>query len=733
MKRLLFFTLLISIVEMTSIAQIQETGWLSEGFYITTSRQGRVIGDTVALGGYTLVQYTVNEGDDYTISFEGNSVCNSTVVAAAWYSSTVPSSETYIAPALLNNGVAMEAKDADGDYEITAPEGAVMLAASCARYYADALLYRSDGTRVPIISTDEKHAPEEYLSGTLPVLYINTQYSEAIVSKNYYIAGTYYLDNLGLEGFESIGSKEEPLSLQIKGRGNASWKDEKKPYRIKLDKKQPLMGLTKSKHFCLMAHASNGSGYQHDEMGFTLSQEMGLEYSPQQRPIELVVNGDYLGIYWVAEKIRVENNRVNIVEQADYETDPLLITGGWLIEFDNYPDPNQINFTEGNGSLLRVTYHTPEALSEQQYNYLSNFIATCDSLIYLEDKNSREWERYIDIDELAKFYVLHEIIDNCEAFSGSCFWHKDIGEDTKLIVGPVWDCGNVASHSRINNYNYFIYQQTQVYIKNHWIEEICKFPHFQQKVREVWQDTYPEKVEAVKQHCLDYVDYIIPAVAQDFERWHNSNSNYMSYRKYRVWEQLRLKWDFLERKWNNTMYVLGQLYGDDWNPASGVEMQTNDGLYYTAYVTVKQPAHSLNSGGYAYFNFSSRLADTSDNWDEIKQYRYGAVNDSSQGDGDVYISSDLFGQELPIEESESPHAFALPAGNYMFTLDRFNMKFSATPVSPTFVEGINHSQEVKSVSYYNVQGVMSATPFEGFNIVVKVMSDGTKITSKVMK
>ena len=67
------------------------------------------------------------------------------------------------------------------------------------------------------------HDPEEYLSRTLPVLYITTEDSVPITSRDYYLQGTYYLDSQYCDRFESIGSAEEPLALQIKGRGNSSW------------------------------------------------------------------------------------------------------------------------------------------------------------------------------------------------------------------------------------------------------------------------------------------------------------------------------------------------------------------------------------------------------------------------------------------------------------------------------------------------------------------------------
>ena len=75
-------------------------------------------------------------------------------------------------------------------------------------------------------------------SGTLPVLYINTENAQEIDQKENYIDGEWWLETYGIEGFESIGSAEEPQKLGIKGRGNTSWiHDGQKPYKLKLDKK----------------------------------------------------------------------------------------------------------------------------------------------------------------------------------------------------------------------------------------------------------------------------------------------------------------------------------------------------------------------------------------------------------------------------------------------------------------------------------------------------------------
>ena len=180
-------------------------------------------------------------------------------------------------------------------------------------------------------------------SGTLPVLYINTE--NPVDSKDNYVHGSCFLNVPNGSAYSPLGSEEAPLSLWIKGRGNYTWSAfEKKPYRLKFEEKVTPMGLTQSRHFVLMANADDDYATLRNTVGFELSRLMGLDYTPSQRPVELVLNGDYKGLYMLTEKIRVAHDRVNIVEQDNRETDPYNITGGWLIEIDNYDDDQQIRF-----------------------------------------------------------------------------------------------------------------------------------------------------------------------------------------------------------------------------------------------------------------------------------------------------------------------------------------------------------------------------------------------------
>ena len=362
-------------------------------------------------------------------------------------------------------------------------------------------------------------------SGTLPVLYIQTENNQKIESKEVYVNATYYLDNKGLSGYESIGSAAAPLAMEIKGRGNYSWTGfDKKPYRIKLADKQALLGMKKSKHFTLLAHADDSKdrkGFMRNAVGFELSKMIGMTYTPDAKPLEVVLNGDYIGLYFLTENIRVDKDRVNIVEQEDEETDSEKITGGWLVEIDNYDTDPHITITEGGDVYtMWVTYKTPEVLSSQQEAYLTQQITMLDKLIY-GDKNSDELWQYLDMDALAKFYIVQELTDNYESFHGSCYLHKEIGANEKWHFGPVWDFGSSFNRDK----SQYMYQGDVWH--NHWIPEICKFPAFMARVKEIWKEFYANEFNKIYSFIDAHEAQIAGAAVKDKERWsqyHGSQS-----------------------------------------------------------------------------------------------------------------------------------------------------------------------------------------------------------------
>lgn len=349
-------------------------------------------------------------------------------------------------------------------------------------------------------------------SGTLPVMYVETETPASDINREDYVKGRYWLDANGVEGIESLGSAEAPLALQIKGRGNWSWVGfDKKPWRMLLDSPAPLCGLKQSDYFGLHAHADDNLGFMRNALGFELARRLNVGWTPSQSPVELYFNGEYQGLYFCTELVRVDSDRVNVFPQSAENSDD--VTGGWLVEIDNYDTDPHITLTEGNGQKIIISHKTPAALGEEQEKFLREQMEAINREVYASDKSSAGWAEYIDIDRLARFYVVHELMDNTESFHGSCFMHRDRGEDSKWMFGPVWDFGS----SYFRGSGKFIWQDANYTLT--WIAEMYKFPEFQEKVKEVWKDFCENSYEGLDRFIDGWAENIDAASKYDFKRW----------------------------------------------------------------------------------------------------------------------------------------------------------------------------------------------------------------------
>lgn len=375
---------------------------------------------------------------------------------------------------------------------------------------------------------------------TLPVLYINVDGAQEIVSKEDYLGADYWLDSEGDENYKSIGSKAEPKRLQIRGRGQSTWiRWEKKPYKIKLEGKESLLGMSKNKHWALLPNAEDRSMIK-NYMGFELAKRIGMQWTPSTIPVELVLNGEYWGLYFVTENIRVSKNRVNITEQKDDETNPDSISGGYLLEIDNYEEPNQIRFNDGDGLLTRFTYHSPEELSSNQQLYLETLLKNTNDAIYVDDKTSTLWENYIDMHSLAQYYVCMEMMNHIESFCGSCWMYKDLGDDEKIHFGPVWDFGVCYQEDR----ECFIYNNSPY--PQHWIGEIAKFPRFQDTVKMVFSKVGGASLEASVDSLIERINM---AAIRNYERWPKSGETDLKTLKTQIFNRYYKKLEFLKQQW----------------------------------------------------------------------------------------------------------------------------------------------------------------------------------------
>lgn len=394
-------------------------------------------------------------------------------------------------------------------------------------------------------------------SGTLPVMFIQTENNKPITSKENYLQANYYLDPMGVEGIEAVGTPDEPALMQIRGRGNYTWWGfDKKPYRIKLDKKTELMGMNKSKHFALLAHADDSAAGLRNALGFAASEELGMPWTPVTRPLEVVLNGDYIGLYWLTETIRVDADRVNVVEQADGATED--VDGGWLVEIDNYNTDPHITVIDSSGNPIWFTYKSPEVLSFEQQSYLQTAMQSIQNA--LSTRNENDAMRLVDFDILACYFIANQIMLDMESFHGSCYLNRQRGETEKWKFGPVWDFGNAFALGRADSPR-FIFDRPD--FSQVWIGEFYAMPSFVEAVKQVWKTFLRERPDdsdsgtlkdgpEMLQTALDrYAGEIAAAAISDGRRWPQYSHADIAREAARLRSWLTGSIDWLKTQWGS--------------------------------------------------------------------------------------------------------------------------------------------------------------------------------------
>jgi len=356
-------------------------------------------------------------------------------------------------------------------------------------------------------------------TGTLPVIHIDTQGHKPITSKTVYIPGTYFVvDNNNPE--MNLGSEDSPLPLEIRGRGHSSWKGVKKPYKLKLGEKASLLGMNKHRHWALLRF------YEPTVAGLQLGNIMGMDWTASTRPVEVILNGDYQGLYLLTETNRIGKQRLNIYEQPNWNEDVNTIPYGWLVEIDNYIETNQIKIAENNKWTLQVTYHSPDSLSLAQRSWLIEDFKAMNAAIYDADKTNSTWEQKIDVDAMARYFIVQEVLDNSDGFHGSFYLHKDKGDDARWVAGPLWD---LSCNQRAKTDYTFLMKTTYTFVP-HWIGELIQDEDFCRAVRREWSKFYPQQV----QPWMDYIDeHLLPcstAYEQEKTLWNFTDQSTLSQR-----------------------------------------------------------------------------------------------------------------------------------------------------------------------------------------------------------
>lgn len=395
----------------------------------------------------------------------------------------------------------------------------------------------------------------QFCKTTVPVMYFNIDETEGTVdamnnSSDHSVECYGSVDLIVPDAFNKDTTFRDEYAEQeslkdidleyIRGRGNSTWTADKKPYKVKFDDAQDLFGFGANKHWTLLADRFDNSLVR-NRMTYHLGRALGMKFTPECVPVEVVMNGEYYGSYLLCEQVRVGKGRITI-DDLDKEkdipaiTDKLVQTGGYLLSMD-YEEDEKRTFSTNKGVQFYI--ESPDENVAYFSEYIKAFTQKVEDAIFspdFKDASGHSYTEYLDLDSAVDYWWIQEFSENGDAYgSGSTYLYKERDpsekELGKLYWGPLWDFDYVAW----GDLDYGSEPLESLECTNMlWFSEMKGDPQFISKVKSRWSKKggLKENIKAItdKGGLLDkYKKQMETVYNYDHEKWGANESEITEY------------------------------------------------------------------------------------------------------------------------------------------------------------------------------------------------------------
>lgn len=387
-----------------------------------------------------------------------------------------------------------------------------------------------------------------FTSSNLPIIVINTFGQE--IPNEYKIQarmGVIY-NGEGVRNYITDQFNHYDGWIGIELRGSSSLTFPKKSYAVETrdslgnDRSVSLLGLPSEADWVFYG-PYNDKTLIRDVLTYKLARDMG-RYASRSKFFELVINGEYKGVYVLLEKIKRDANRVNIKKLNPADTSGDALTGGYIIKIDKLDGENNdgwySNFRPFPQLSARIFYQyhypKPDEIVEAQKNYIKAWIYAFESAMfgpYYAD-SILGYQKYIDVNSFVDYILLNELVKNIDAYRLSTFFYKDRdSRNPKLFAGPVWDFnlafGNCDYYQAFNSSGWYLEYVSEYsnipnwenYFIPFWWKKIFNDQNFQTKFRQRWIELRNSvwTNEKINSTIDSLVQLLEESRQRNFQRW----------------------------------------------------------------------------------------------------------------------------------------------------------------------------------------------------------------------
>ncbi len=290
---------------------------------------------------------------------------------------------------------------------------------------------------------------QTFTDSNLPIIIINTDGGITIPDEPK-IGATMKIINHSDGSRNYVSDQNDITKLNYNGRvgietrGSSTQSLDKKQYGFETrlsdgsNNNVSLLGMPKENDWIL-----NGLGFDpsliRDYISYNLSRAIG-QYATRTRYCEVIVNGDYRGLYILQEKIKADDNRVDIKKLKSTDNDFPQVTGGYITKCDKEAGQDQAAWhytTYINTSVAFIhSEPKPSDITTQQDHFIHSVFDHL-SATATNDNFKNGYPSIIDLPSFIDFMLINELSANVDSYQFSTYFHKD--RMGKLRAGPIWD------------------------------------------------------------------------------------------------------------------------------------------------------------------------------------------------------------------------------------------------------------------------------------------------------
>ena len=295
--------------------------------------------------------------------------------------------------------------------------------------------------------------PLVFSSSNLPIIKIKTN-GQTIIDDPKILCSMQIIDNgVGVRNNVSDINYAFYDSIGIEIRGSSSQDFPKKSFSVETidstgaSKDVSLLGMPSENDWILNANYTDKS-FMRNTLSYEISRDMG-NYTSRTRNVELMVNGQYQGIYIFMEKIKRDANRVNISKLTSADTTGDALTGGYILKIDKFTGSGGLGWTTlypptSGGATPFIQYEYPDSstILPVQQNYIHAYVDSFENVLhgaqFADPING--YAKYLDVNSAIDNFLINEITKNVDGYRISSFMYKKKdSKGGKLHMGPVWD------------------------------------------------------------------------------------------------------------------------------------------------------------------------------------------------------------------------------------------------------------------------------------------------------